>query len=344
VKDPTHIYTSTGPFNVSLTVTSNNGCINSTSKNFTKVFAEPKADFSTVADVCLGTAITLTDNSQSPGSTITEWRWDYNNDGTVDEIKTNGAPFTYTFTTAGTYQVKLTIKSAAGCESVSTTNVAIKTVNVNSVPTAAFTAVAPFCRNSAVTFSDQSVANSGVITQWTWNYGEGAPVIQAPTNGTVTHTYATINSYTVTLQVRTDKGCSSAVATQTIDIRPLPTAGFVVPELCVTDANTPFTDTSSYPQGSIVAWDWNFGDINATPGNPNTSTSQSPSHQFVMAGTYTVTQTVTNNDGCKASKPLTVAVNGGVITPRYTITNSGALCSNQSITLKESTYKNKPFI
>ena len=66
-----------------------------------------------------------------------------------------------------------------------------------------------------------------------------------------------------------------------------------------------FTDTSSDPDGSVVGWQWDFGDS-------NTSTSQSPTHTYATAGTYTVSLTATDNDGAATttSQDVTVASSG----------------------------------
>lgn len=49
------------------------------------------------------------------------------------------------------------------------------------------------------------------------------------------------------------------------------------------------------PAGNIASVLWNFGD--ATSGADNTSTDESPFHDFSADGTYTITATITANDG-----------------------------------------------
>ncbi|MBK8140525.1 MAG: hypothetical protein IPK57_05670 [Chitinophagaceae bacterium] len=75
------------------------------------------------------------------------------------------------------------------------------------------------------------------------------------------------------------------IATQLPSIRDL--SRIYIPEVCLTDPLAPFTDTSSVVGGTIVAWEWNFGDPNANAGNPNTSVLQNPTHWYTVVGPYT---------------------------------------------------------
>jgi PKD repeat protein len=62
-----------------------------------------------------------------------------------------------------------------------------------------------------------------------------------------------------------------------------------------------FSDASSDPDGAIASWAWDFGD-------GTSSNAQNPTHQYAAVGTFTVTLTVTDNDGATNSISHQVAV------------------------------------
>lgn len=74
----------------------------------------------------------------------------------------------------------------------------------------------------------------------------------------------------------------------------------------VTDLSVDFTDASSDSDGSIVSWSWDFGD-------GNSSTEQlPPTHTYALDDVYSVTLTVTDNEGASNSVTKTVAVGTAV--------------------------------
>lgn len=63
-----------------------------------------------------------------------------------------------------------------------------------------------------------------------------------------------------------------------------------------------FIDTSTDPDGSIVLWNWDFGD-------GNSSSAQNPEHVYAASGTYNVSLTVTDDAGATGNTSKNVSVN-----------------------------------
>ena len=66
---------------------------------------------------------------------------------------------------------------------------------------------------------------------------------------------------------------------------------------------------SSDPDGSVARFDWNFGD-----GAAATDAGASPAHLYAADGTYTVSLTLTDDEGCSTNRIFTgqtVSCNGG---------------------------------
>jgi len=101
----------------------------------------------------------------------------------------------------------------------------------------------------------------------------------------------------------------------------------------ITNANTgqeiSFTDQSTDADGQIVSWVWQFGD-------GTTTTVQNPSKSFNSEGTFTVTLSVTDDDGDTNSFSLDITVIQGVISVTFSTTVSDNTISNSDFLLAET--------
>ena len=111
--NPTHVYASSGSYNVTLVATSSFGCDNQATQVLDDFFDKPVAGFTVnVAEICQGQDIRFRDASTAPNSTIQSWNWDFGNNG-----KSTVANPTYRYTSPGKFDVKLTVSNALGCTS-----------------------------------------------------------------------------------------------------------------------------------------------------------------------------------------------------------------------------------
>ncbi|MEO0473604.1 MAG: PKD domain-containing protein, partial [Bacteroidota bacterium] len=214
--------------------------------------------------------------------TIHEWAWDFGNGNTssFDDV-------TATYTTPGTYTVTLTVRDTIN--GTSSTRTEVNYITVYTEPIASFTYnPASGCAPLTVNFSDASTPGDGAITNWTWDFGDG----NLGTGPSPSHTYLTSGTYTVTLVVEDANGCQDTrvendIVTITdvanVDFSGTPRTG------CSAPLRVDFTNNVT-PAGTYNFL-WNFGD-------GNTSAAANPTHNYTANGQYTVSLTVTDNNGC----------------------------------------------
>jgi PKD repeat protein len=163
---------------------------------------------------------------------------------------------------------------------------------INNPPTADFT-FSPASPSTAdvVSFSDLSADSDGSIDSWSWTFGDGgSSALQNPT-----YSYDDDGTYTVTLTVTDDDGAMDSID-QIITVTNVgPTADFMYSPSSPSTADVvSFSDLSTDSDGSIDSWSWTFGD-------GGSSALQNPTYSYDDDGTYTVTLTVTDDDGAMDS-------------------------------------------
>jgi gliding motility-associated-like protein len=157
-----------------------------------------------------------------------------------------------------------------------------------------------------------------------------APRIHVP-NDSITSIYY---KYFVKTSFSYNPGCAS---TDSVILRvyPNPAVQFITPEICLTDAIAQFYD-STYTGDSTTlpfSYNWNFGDQNASPGNPNSSSVQNPTHHYSAASNYNLTLAVTNIEGCTASASKIFTVNGAIPLAAFSVNKLPVMCSNEPISI-----------
>jgi len=286
--DPIHTFANAGTYFVKLQVTNFNNCTDTIIKQVI-INPHPPVEF-THTSTCLNELTFFNaDTTVMEVGSIQTWLWDFGDGTGTSNAPANTA---HAYVAPGTYTVTLTVTDTLGCM-----NVVQHDVVVIPLPTVHFDAGSSNCAGSTVNFSDLSSTSGGYIWRWEWVFGDGDTlVVLHPLNPNISHVYTQAGTYQVTLTVTSTDSCTN-FEQQNIIIHPNPEANFdfTVPT-CDGEA-VDFTDISQLNgAGSLVQWQWNFGDPGS--GILNSSPLPDPSHEFTAPGTYSVKLIVSSGNGC----------------------------------------------
>lgn len=250
--------------------------------------------------------------STDPNGTIAAYAWSFG-DGTTG----TGPVVWHRFPGAGIFNVSLTVTDNLGATTTSSQSVRVGAMN--QPPVASFTNDPTVGTPGGwMQFNASASADpDGTIASYSWNFGDGT----TSTGMVVWQRYTAAGSYLVTLTV-TDNLGAPTVLTRTIQVgnpNQSPVASFsVLPPAPSVAAWARFDATASFdPDGSIVSYQWAFGDGSTATGNV-------VYHQFAAAGTYSVVLTVADNGGATNSVTQPVVVGTPVQAPVAVFTYSPA--------------------
>lgn len=151
----------------------------------------------------------------------------------------------------------------------------------------------PYCVGETIRLTGN--AQAGATYNWS---GPGGWTASGQTVTRPNCTMAMAGTYTCTIHV----GNQTSSATSPVQVYARPNANFTAEAACL-GSPTQFTNTSTTnPANQTMTYQWNFGD-------GQTSTQQSPSHQYSAVGNYNVTLTASCGQGtCTSTKSQSVSV------------------------------------
>jgi PKD repeat protein len=297
--NPTHTFSTTGPFTVTLIVTS--GPCSST---YTQTVISPEltALFSHCAIACLGQSTQFLDLSIHT-SQIVSWAWNFGN-GNNSTLQN---PWNV-YTSAGPYTITLTVTDIHGCTSTQTLNVSVSGFSPGALTITGDTIM---CSGDSVQIS----APAGY--SYIWSNGATTQSIYAHLSG----------DYTVT--VVNSQGCSKILGPVHVLTHPKPVATITV------NGSTTMCEYTSLvlqaPVGTGYTYNWYHDGILMPWYNSSDNISL---YSQSDSGVYTVV--LINSFGCKdSSAPVTIHVNP---TPLIGISGNTVICRGGSTTLSITTY------
>lgn len=307
-QSPSHIFSNSGTFNVSLMAVTDLGC-RDTIQKIVNVYSKPVAQFG-FTKTCLGDYTNFSDNSYVIGSNgaINNWEWDMDNN--LNTVETTGQNSMTLFSSHGPKTVHLMVTTNHGCK-----DTAALTVYVNASPIIDFDAdKKKGCEKLPVNFINNSSIPTGAITSYSWTLGDKA----VSTDKNPSHIYPA-GIYTISLIATSDSGCQAKkTVNDFIHSYPVPYADFFVnPQ--TSDVLEPLANFINTTVGNFTHFWWYFGD-----GSPVDTTNNYPSHMYPdVATNYMSTLIVQNEYGCSDTTQRLVVIN-----PNYVIYVPNAFTPN----------------
>lgn len=181
--------------------------------------------------------------------------------------------------------------------------------STNKPPTADFTFS---CTDLTCAFTDHSGDPDGSIASQAWNFGDGT----TGTGATANHTYASANTYQVTVKATDNGGASTTSAAKPVTVT-APASGVQAAfTVSCTSVECKIVNTST-ANGAVVTWDWDFGDgQKSTAQDPGTVT-----YSVTAVTTFTI-KLVLTSDGV-----ISQATQQVVVSPAATLTCNGVDCT-----------------
>lgn len=164
------------------------------------------------------------------------------------------------------------------------------------LPTASFTTSAP-APTRTVTFTASGSDPDGTVTGYSWNFGDGSPVVAG---ASVQHVFALGGPHNVTLGV-TDNSGNTTTSSQSVTASPAPVAAFGATPAATSTRTAVALNAAASTGDAPLTYTWTFGD-------GGSGTGATTSHAFARSGVKTVQLTVRDSSNRTSTITHTVRV------------------------------------
>ena len=283
VPNPVHQFNRDGLFTVTLIVTDTGGCTDTVTKNI-RVLKKPVAAFST-SQTCADLATQFTSSCTSDSmETFRTFLWFFGDGGTDYNVHPQ-----HTYISPGNKTVTLYITTWNGCM-----DTLVKTVQIFDRITLTISKDSA-CKGDFVSFS----ANPGTGSPGTyhWNFGNGFTTYASSTS----HQYNTAGTFTPVATLYYSNGATCIKAGKPVKIHELPDASFtILDSVQCFNYNRVCIQTKASSVGLTfrsISFDDGFVDKTSPLGD----TVICYNYPDSTGGTYTLSMTVIDKNGCMAS-------------------------------------------
>lgn len=313
-KNPKHAYKESRKYTIGMTIVDAHGCSdNQTFTDYIEVTEPLNLNISATQTQSCEAPLTTTFTPTVSGGVAATYLWDFGDGETSTEVSPS-----HTYSSDGSYTVKLTAGNAAACENtISKDNF----ININT-STVDFTITGPLCVNNELVFAGGS---NSTINTWSWNFGDGSSASDA----SVSKTYDSEGTYNVTVTAVNDFGCT-LVQSKTIEIHSSPVVSVSSDKVhgCEEDDYLLVNFNDNTTGGA--KWSWDFGD-------GETSEEKSPAHKYTQVGVFNAVLTVTDQNSCSAtSEPIKITKMNPMSSFSIESDDDGKFCLGSTVTLSES--------
>ena len=243
----------------------------------------------------------LTYTQNTNGSPVVRVIVDFGDGSPALTIQGQPSAATHTYSLPGSYTVRVTAFDTFGDTANGTGSVTV-TPRPQVVVTLTTTTTTP-AAGSPTIFTIVAAPTAGsAITSVSVDFGDGTQTLLSGNATSVQHTYLAAATYTVTV-IATDSSGATGSASTIIVVGSAATASFTVsPDTPPVNTAVSFDASGSTSSSTITNYSWNFGDGSTTGSGVRTT------HSYTLAGTYSVTLTITDstNHSAIATKQITV--------------------------------------